>query len=743
MIIQDFLNRLDGVKRCGDNEYHAICPACRNNSKKLYVSAGDDGKILIDCKHGCTPAEIVAAMGLKASDLFPETDETPVVVETRKHVYEDEIRNPIARKTIKKLSNGDKKPLWERCENGVYKTGLNGLKLPLYHLPELLSDLHSTVFLVEGEKDVETMERMGFLATSSPNGAGAPLTSKHVETLRGRSVVILADNDDAGKKYAKQAAERLYYAAAEVRVIPSENLLPGLKQKGDVSDVVAQIGCQETKQRIQRLVQETEPVKSRDIMQTISVDMPSFIYETKTGKHVNPALLAKAFRAANSFLIVKNDGQEKPWFFLYEGGVYRLRTVNEIQGLLKDMICAFDESLVKMPEVKSAFDNLQAEYKAIVPADELNADETVLNFQNGLLDLETMELKKHDPAILSTVQLPCAYNPHAPEPVRFKAFLNDLTEGDKDVETLLLQFIGLTISNVFGYRTKRGLFLFGEGNTGKSVFRNLLIDFVGKQNTFTVGIEKMDVRFALSGAFGKRLIGDSDMSFMRAKEIKNFKMITGGDPVSFERKGVDPIDATYRGVVLFCTNQMPLFGGDKGDHVYNRMIPVPCHNVIPPEMQDKHLLEKLKAEYPGIINLALIGLQQLKENGYKFILPEKSIAALEKYKIRNSSARSFFESCCVMRADYKSGEDSCTVSKVYAVYKKWCAENGVYAESKKDFDADVAAHLNVPVDDLKEHKKFGYVYKDFMLSIETKETFYQTYGTDRVTLPNENWQSCG
>ena len=405
------------------------------------------------------------------------------------------------------------------------------------------------------------------------------------------------------------------------------------------------------------------------------------------------------------------------------------------------MISGFDESLVKMSDVEQAFKNLQAEYKAIISADKLNENETVINFQNGLLNHETMELEEHNPAILSTVQLPCAYDPNAPEPKQFKAFLHDLTEGDKDVETLLLQFIGLTISNVFGYRAKTGMFLFGEGNTGKSVFHNLLIDLVGKQNAFTVGIEKMDERFTLAGAFGKRLIGDSDMSFMKAKEIKNFKMITGGDPVSFERKGVDRIDAIYRGVVLFCTNQMPLFGGDKGDHVYDRMIPVPCHNVIPPKKQDKYLLEKLKAEYPGIVNLALIGLQQLKENDYDFKLPEKSKAALEKYKVRNSSARSFFEACCVMRADYKSGEDNCTVSKVYAIYKKWCADNGLYSESKKDFDRDIAIHLDISADDLKEHKRTGWFYKPFTLSIETKESYKQIYGYDMTPMPQSGSES--
>ena len=741
MQLQDFLYRLDGVRQHGE-QYDATCPAC-NHKNKLYVKAGNDGRLLIDCKHGCAKKEIVAAMGLTMSDLFPakDTAQKPSVISTRRHVYEDENGKPVARKTIQKLSNGDKRTVWERMENGVYQKGLRGYKPPLYHLPALLSDPQNTVFLVEGEKDVETMERMGFLATSSPNGAGSPLAKSHIEQLRNRAVVILADNDETGEKHAKRTAEQLFYKTASVRVIASKALLPELKPKGDVSDIAEQIGEAETKQRINRLVRENPPMQAAQALKSISFDLPAFIYEEHGRRRVNPALLAKAFRDRQKFLLVKSEGQEKPWFYLYEGGVYRLQSYGEVHGVLKEMIRAFDESIVKMTDVKSAFDDLLAERKAIVSADELNTDETVINFQNGLLDLTTMQMKPHDPAIYSTVQLPCVYDPNASEPKRFQAFLHDLTDGNENVEKLLLQFMGVTISNVFGYRTKKGLFLFGEGNTGKSVFRNLLIDFVGKENTYTIGIERMEDRFSLGKAFGKRLLGDSDMSFMKAKEMKHFKMLTGGDPVSFERKGIDRMDAIYRGVILFCTNQMPMFGGDKGDHVYNRMIPVPCHNVIPPEKQDRYLLEKMKEEYPGIVNLALIGLRQVIENGYAYDVPKQSQAALETYKVRNSSARSFYMACCVLRANITGGTDSATVSKVYAIYKEYCKDNGLFIENKKDFETDIAAHLGVPPDSLKDHKKIGWIYKDFTLSIETKETYWQLYGADRTPLPHMNWQS--
>lgn len=75
MTFETFLDGLDRPRRTARG-FIAHCPAHEDRSASLSVSEGDDGRILIKDFSGCTPAEIVAAMGLKLSDLFPE-NQTP------------------------------------------------------------------------------------------------------------------------------------------------------------------------------------------------------------------------------------------------------------------------------------------------------------------------------------------------------------------------------------------------------------------------------------------------------------------------------------------------------------------------------------------------------------------------------------------------------------------------------------------------------------------------------------------
>jgi len=461
--------------------------------------------------------------------------------------------------------------------------------------------------------------------------------------------------------------------------------------------------------------------------------MPAWPYYFEPGKgnkpRVNPALLALSFRETYPYLLVRSETQEKTWFYLYENGVYKLKTAGEVRGLLKYMVSQFDESAVQMRDIRLAYDDVTSEPEAMVPPDALNRTEGLVFFQNGFLDLETMRLLPHNPAVFSTVQLPCDYDPDAPAPVRFLQFLDDLTNGDAPTKKLLLQFMGVTLSSIFGYRMKQGLFLYGPGNTGKSVFRNLLIDLLGEENTFTVGIDEMEKPFALAGAFGKRMIGDSDLSFLNTKEMNNFKKLTGGDRMVFERKGIDRMHAVYRGTVLYCTNRLPRFGGDKGSHVYDRIIPVPCEQVIPDEKQNKHLRRALRREYPGI-NLALQGAKQVIQNGYRYDLPPRSVAARQAYQAQNSSPLSFFESCCVRRQAARNPKDSATVSKVYAVYQAWCKDNGLFSEPKRVFEEEIAAALETTPEEMKVRTRTGTAYLLFTLTIETKEAYRRIYGTD-------------
>jgi hypothetical protein len=71
-LLNDFLSRLTNVKHVGSSKYVARCPAHKDKHASLSVTTGDDGRILLKCFAGCTAGDIVAALGLKMSDLFPQ-----------------------------------------------------------------------------------------------------------------------------------------------------------------------------------------------------------------------------------------------------------------------------------------------------------------------------------------------------------------------------------------------------------------------------------------------------------------------------------------------------------------------------------------------------------------------------------------------------------------------------------------------------------------------------------------------
>lgn len=108
---------------------------------------------------------------------------------------------------------------------------MDGVRRVLYRLPELSARPDDTVFVTEGEKDCDRLHRAGLLATTNPGGAGK-WRNEYATTLENRDVVVLADNDDVGRKHAAEVARSLSSTARCVKVLE----LPGLQDKGDVSD---------------------------------------------------------------------------------------------------------------------------------------------------------------------------------------------------------------------------------------------------------------------------------------------------------------------------------------------------------------------------------------------------------------------------------------------------------------------------------------------------------------------------
>ena len=245
---------------------------------------------------------------------------------------------------------------------------------------------------------------------------------------------------------------------------------------------------------------------------------------------------------------------------------------------------------------------------------------------------------------------------------------------------------------------------------------------LGKNNCSSTDIKGLEERFGTSNLYNKRLVGNSDMSFMSVREINLFKEITGGDAVSVEFKGKTGFNYVYRGLLWFCMNFLPKFGGDKGDWVYDRIIVVNTTNVITLEKQDKALLDKMFLEREGIVYLAVMAMKEAVNNGYKFSIPEICSKNSLSYKEENDSVALFYSECCTHRPDGKI-LDKCTTKEVFDVYKEWCKDNnGGHYESKKAFIARLEEITGKSHDELIRRTSDN-LYFFFTLTLEAKKDY--------------------
>jgi hypothetical protein len=129
--------------------------------------------------------------------------------------------------------------------SGLGEMGQQGL--PLYRLPDLLAatpdaDGDRWVYYAEGERDADNLAALGVVATTCPEGGGSTSwPADRFAPLAGCRVVILPDNDETGVAHARAVLDAVRETAKDVRILP----LPGLPEKGDVSDWLAAGGTRE------------------------------------------------------------------------------------------------------------------------------------------------------------------------------------------------------------------------------------------------------------------------------------------------------------------------------------------------------------------------------------------------------------------------------------------------------------------------------------------------------------------
>lgn len=202
MTASEISHQLHGRK--SGNGYVAKCPA--HDDKNPSLSLRDaDGRVLVHCLAGCEQRAVVDA--LKNRGLWPEST---------RQIPPKRFREPIATYSY---TDENGKPLYEICRYDEpkefrqrYHDGRGWIwkKYPnqvLYHLREALEN--PIIFVVEGERDAETLRDHGFVSTTNAGGANAAWLPQYTEALRGREVILIPDRDRAGYERVKRIGRAL------------------------------------------------------------------------------------------------------------------------------------------------------------------------------------------------------------------------------------------------------------------------------------------------------------------------------------------------------------------------------------------------------------------------------------------------------------------------------------------------------------------------------------------------------
>jgi hypothetical protein len=170
-----------------------------------------------------------------ADELGIEDPPKPKWTTTGRWTYRDRDGNPLFRVVRRDCPGAEKRIHFERYDaaTGKFARGkdcMDGIPRVPFRLNEWI-DVEGPVLLPEGERKVARLFDLGWLATCNAGGS-KNFPKGFAPYLQGRDVVLLPDNDDAGRNHARKVASILEPVAASIRVLE----LPGLPPKGDVVD---------------------------------------------------------------------------------------------------------------------------------------------------------------------------------------------------------------------------------------------------------------------------------------------------------------------------------------------------------------------------------------------------------------------------------------------------------------------------------------------------------------------------
>lgn len=659
--VQQVLNSLRDVSG-RDGQWQALCPAHDDNRPSLSISVEAD-RILICCHAGCEFDEIVASMGMQPSDFFLGTDQI--------FVYRNKLGEPVARIVRRR----GKRYVAEHPDGDAgWRRGVKGIRLPIYRLPDVLARPQDMVVIVEGERDADRLANDGLLASTAPFGAGK-WRPHHSNYLRGRDVLIIPDNDEAGRKHATMVSSSLRGVARSVRVLE----LPGLARGGDVSDWLEDGHTIDELQDLFVTRPATSAVTARSVWQT-----PWAQTLLERGSDVEMAQEAATWLADDQTPAVFSDGVLWQWdgkSFVRIDEQRLRRKLHEFDGAYYST----DGGVGKVKLSKSKLDSIRREVETILATPDFfrgvpqgfACDSGFISFDdNGL-----PTLKPHSPSQRSRFVVPGDWSPtprRLPMTLLMR-LLNGSFGGDPDrrAKTILMVELLGVVALGLGTRLSRpqAIIFYGpSAENGKSVILELLKGMVPPNAVSALPVTAFGSRRMVVFLAGRHLNVSDELPGTQTVASDNFKAIVTGEEI-VGRDVYRPM-LQFRPVAqhVFATNTLPGFRGGMDRGVLRRLLPVSFNRRVPIGEQIPHLAERiLEEERDALLAFAVMGAGRILRR-MRFTEPPSSRRLLEEWALQDDVVQLFLAE----RVDVLLGTQApwTQSDELYAAFRLFADETG-------------------------------------------------------------------
>lgn len=696
MELQDIISHFRSPKPNGNNSYMVTCPCHNDNTQSLCISE-DNGKILLNCFAGCRAEDITRAIGLSMRDLFqaPQQSNKPPKPASTEYRYGDRLKKIRFYKWNK--DKWQKSFCWQhKDDNGSWQKGRGGINPPLYK-QELLNNIADhTIYIVEGEKDADTMtDKVGLLAVSAPDGAtkgskGKKWDNRFTPLFKDLNVAIIPDNDEAGKNFASLVANELLTVAHSVKVLDLCTEWENLKEKGDITDIYEneqpsrnKTVAQTVKYKIEALkdctTAVTEPLTQAEDTETKAPESnikyaPLWVYQDDYGKlKIDESQYIEAFaeqqgvKCINSVLYSvdgkMSDDKAKHIIMKDIKGYVRSNVGDKAEKLLKGIkqYC-YTEPPTPTPD-KIHFKN-----------------GTLSRDKNGLFTVWSNEKE------FCINRINADYNPNAKAPTKFLDYLK--TVYYEDDQRTIQQYCGYCL--IPTTILQKALLVIGDGGEGKSVLGAVLNGIFGESNCYNDSISVLQKNFGIANIENKLLFIDDDLSENALTNARAFKnLVTNKTTIAAEKKFIQ--DNQFKSYARFL-----IFGNFTLQSLYDISEGFSRRQlVLQAKPKDKSRTDNpfidreiLESESEGVAKWLVDGLNELIKRSFKIYVSERTQEKSEELKKQQDSVLCFLEECDSFIIKPGLQIHSYTL---YQFYQDFCDDNLLTTLKQKTFVSAVKA----------------------------------------------------